>query len=91
MGRQAGIRIGDGELNQAFEVIAENNGMTIEAFIETLASEGASYEELRAQVRKEMIIQRVQRGKVGRQGSDYRSKNSMGFFSYRRISKRAVS
>jgi peptidyl-prolyl cis-trans isomerase SurA len=67
MGRQAGIRIGDGELNQAFEEIAKNNGMTIEAFIETLASEGASYEELRAQVRKEMIIQRVQRGKVGRQ------------------------
>ena len=67
MGRQAGVRVGDGELNQAFEEIAKNNSMTIEAFIETLASEGASYEELRTQVRKEMIIQRVQRGKVGRQ------------------------
>ena len=67
MGRQAGVRVGDGELNQAFEEIAKNNGMTIEAFIETLASDGESYEELRVQVRKEMIIQRVQRGKVGRQ------------------------
>ena len=61
------MRIGDGELNQAFEEIAKNNEMTLEAFIESLESEGASYEELRNQVRKEMIIQRVQRGKVGRQ------------------------
>ena len=29
MGRQAGVRVGDGELNQAFEEIAKNNSMTI--------------------------------------------------------------
>jgi len=67
MGRQAGVRVGDGELNQAFEEIAKNNSLSLEAFIESLESEGSSYEDLRAQVRKEMIIQRVQRGKVGRQ------------------------
>ena len=67
MAIRGGVRIGDGELNQAFEEIAKNNEMTLEAFIESLESEGASYEELRNQVRKEMIIQRVQRGKVGRQ------------------------
>ena len=69
MGRQAGIRIGDGELNQAFENIAENNGMSLNEFIETFEAEanGESYEELRSQVRNEMIIQRVQRGKVGRE------------------------
>ena len=67
MARQAGVRVGDGELNQAFEEIAQNNELSIEAFIESLESEGASYEELRDQVRREMIIQRVQRGKVGRQ------------------------
>ena len=66
MGRQAGIRVGDGELNQAFENIAQTNGLSLEEFIKTLESEGESYEELRSQVRKEMIIQRVQRGKVGR-------------------------
>jgi|TARA_B110000971_G_scaffold219254_1_gene259922 peptidyl-prolyl cis-trans isomerase SurA len=67
MAARGGVRVGDGELNQAFEGIAANNNMTLDAFIESLASEGASYEELRDQVRKEMIIQRVQRGKVGRQ------------------------
>lgn len=67
MAIRGGVRVGDGELNQAFEEIAKNNKMTLEAFIESLESEGASYEELRDQVRKEMIIQRVQRGKVGRQ------------------------
>ena len=67
MAIRSGVRVGDGELNQAFEEIAKNNEMTLEAFIESLESEGASYEELRDQVRKEMVIQRVQRGKVGRQ------------------------
>ena len=67
MGRQAGIRVGDGELNQAFENIAQSNGLSLESFIEALEAEGESYEELRSQVRKEMIIQRVQRGRVGRE------------------------
>ena len=67
MGRQAGIRVGDGELNQAFENIAQSNGLSLESFIETLEAEGESYEGLRSQVRKEMIIQRVQRGRVGRE------------------------
>ena len=67
MGVQAGVRVGDGELNQAFEEIAKNNNLSLEAFIESLEEQGASYEDLRTQVRKEMIIQRVQRGRVGRQ------------------------
>jgi peptidyl-prolyl cis-trans isomerase SurA len=67
MGRQAGIRVGDGELNQAFENIAKSNGLSLEEFIQTLEAEGESYEELRSQIRKEMIIQRVQRGRVGRE------------------------
>jgi len=67
MGRQAGIRVGDGELNQAFENIAQSNGLSLESFIEALEAEGESYEDLRSQVRKEMIIQRVQRGRVGRE------------------------
>ena len=65
MARRAGIKVGDGELNQAFENIAQTNGLSLDEFIKTLELDGASYEELRSQVRKEMIIQRVQRGKVG--------------------------
>jgi peptidyl-prolyl cis-trans isomerase SurA len=34
-------------------------------FINYLESNGDSYEELRENVRKQMIIQRVQRGRVG--------------------------
>ena len=67
MARKAGVRIGDGELNQAFENIAQSNGLSLEGFIETIESEGESYEKLRSQVRNEMIIQRVQRGRVGRE------------------------
>ena len=43
MGRQAGIRVGDGELNQAFENIAQSNGLSLEDFIQTLEAEGESY------------------------------------------------
>ncbi|MDG0965968.1 MAG: peptidylprolyl isomerase, partial [SAR86 cluster bacterium] len=67
MGRRAGVRVGDGELNEAFERIAQNNELTLEEFIQSLEAEGESYEGLRSQVRKEMIIQRVQRGTVGRE------------------------
>ena len=41
MAQRAGIRIGDGELNQAFIEIAESNGLTLEEFIESLESQGA--------------------------------------------------
>ena len=40
MGRQAGIRVGDGELNQAFENIAQSNVLSLENCIETLEAEG---------------------------------------------------
>ncbi len=44
-----------------------NNCILPKIFRKTLEAEGESYEELRSQVRKEMIIQRVQRGRVGRE------------------------
>ena len=37
----------------------------LQEFINFLESNGDSYEELRENVRKQMIIQRVQRGRVG--------------------------
>jgi len=67
MADRAGVRVSDDELNQAFEEIASNNQLSIEQFIASLESEGGSYEDLRLQVRKEMLIQRVQRGRVGRE------------------------
>ena len=66
MADRAGIRVSDTELNASFQNIAQNNQLSLEEFIETIESEGESYQDLREQVRQEMIIQRVQRGRVGR-------------------------
>ena len=65
LGEKAGIKISDSELNSSLSMIAAQNSMDIEKFKESLESSGESYTNLRESVRKEMIIQRVQRGKVG--------------------------
>ena len=64
-GQDFGIRISDGELNQTFIQIAANNGVDLEQFIENYEASGQSYEKLREEIRRDMIIQRVQRGMVG--------------------------
>ena len=63
-GEEFGIRISDGELNQTFIQIAANNGVNIEQFISDYEASGQSYEKLREEIRRDMIIQRVQRGIV---------------------------
>jgi peptidyl-prolyl cis-trans isomerase SurA len=63
-GEEFGIRISDGELNQTFISIAANNGVNIEQFISDYEASGQSYEKLREEIRRDMIIQRVQRGIV---------------------------
>ncbi|MEZ5574018.1 MAG: peptidylprolyl isomerase [Halioglobus sp.] len=63
-GARAGVRISDEQLNDAVQRIAAQNRMTLEQFREALARQGQSYEAMREQVRREMIIQRVQAGHV---------------------------
>ena len=63
-GEEFGIRISDGELNQTFITIAANNGVNIEQFISDYEASGQNYEKLREEIRRDMIIQRVQRGIV---------------------------
>ena len=65
MAERAGIRISDTELNNTITRIASSNGMTLEQFISYLSTEGESYDVLRENVKKEMTIQRIQRGRVG--------------------------
>ena len=65
LGDLFGIRISDGELNQTFDTIAANNQLSLEEFIVTIEEAGQSYESVREKIRNDMIIQRVQRGKVG--------------------------
>ena len=63
-GEEFGIRISDGELNQTFVQIAANNGVSLEQFIRDYEASGQNYEKLREEIRRDMIIQRVQRGIV---------------------------
>ena len=65
MAERAGIRISDTELNDTIARIASSNGMTLEQFISYLSTEGESYDVLRENVKKEVTIQRIQRGRVG--------------------------
>tara|TARA_Y100000996_G_scaffold318675_1_gene254811 strand:+ start:754 stop:1995 length:1242 start_codon:yes stop_codon:yes gene_type:complete len=64
MADRAGIRISDAELNITMSRLASNNQMTLEDFIVFIEENGDSYEDLREQMRREMRIQRIQRGRV---------------------------
>jgi peptidyl-prolyl cis-trans isomerase SurA len=65
MGNRAGVRISDSELNDAITRIANNSNMGLQEFIVYIENDGESYESFRENVRKQMIIQRIQRGRVG--------------------------
>ena len=62
---RAGIKISDSELNQTLSSVSSQNNLSLEEFRIKLEAEGTSYKAFRDSVRKELIIQRVQRGKVG--------------------------
>lgn len=64
MGDRFGVRISDGQLDQAMARIAGQNGLTPEQFAMLLEQEGRSYGEIRQNIEREMIIQRVQQGNV---------------------------
>lgn len=64
--RQMGIRIGDSELNDAMRNVARNNGFnSLDAFEQALGSEGLSFQQAREQIRREMLVSRVQQQQVG--------------------------
>ena len=65
--RLIGVVCGISVLILGFYCIASQNNFTIEEFIDDLDLKGESYPEFREQIKKELIIQRVQRGKVGGQ------------------------
>ena len=62
---RAGIKISDTEVNKTLLGIASQNSLSLEEFRKDIEAQGSSYKDFRNTVRKEMIIQRVQRGKVG--------------------------
>ncbi|MEZ5599125.1 MAG: peptidylprolyl isomerase [Pseudomonadales bacterium] len=61
-----GVEIDDETLTRAVLQVAENNNMTLEQFQAALANDGLSYPVFREDVRREMILSRLQRGIVNR-------------------------
>jgi peptidyl-prolyl cis-trans isomerase SurA len=66
IGYNAGIRIGDEELNQAMARIASSNKLTMEEYIAQIHAQGSTVAVVREQIRNEITIMRVQQGKVMR-------------------------
>jgi peptidyl-prolyl cis-trans isomerase SurA len=61
-----GVTVDDETLTRAVSEFARDNGLEIEQFAARLTSEGRNYVEFREQIRKEMMMQRLQRGIVNR-------------------------
>ena len=64
IGERVGVRISDTQLNDAVVRIAAQNRLTLDQFRMALEKQGQSYPAMREQVRREMIMQRVQAGNV---------------------------
>lgn len=64
--QRAGVRIDDNSLNASLAEIAQQNGMTLADFRTKLETEKAgSYNQIREQVRQEMMTSRVRNRRVG--------------------------
>ncbi len=61
---RAGVRISDAQLNDSILRIAQQNQMSLDQFRQALDADGLSYASTREQIRKEMMLQRVQQGNV---------------------------
>ncbi len=64
MGRRAGVRISDEELTRAVQSIAQQAGLNLDQFQQALAQDGMNYRDFREQIRREMIVGRVQQNRV---------------------------
>ena len=61
-----GVEIDDETLTAAVRTFAGQNNMNIDQFRQALAQDGLSYREFREEIRREMIIGRLQRNMVNR-------------------------
>ncbi len=61
-----GVVVDDETLTRAVGSFASSNNMTIEQFAQRLAQDGRNYAEFREQIRREMLMQRLQQAVVNR-------------------------
>jgi peptidyl-prolyl cis-trans isomerase SurA len=67
LAHKAGFRVSAAELTQALNNIARQNQMNLVQFKQQVESEGVSYEELREQIKREILIHQIQQKEVGGQ------------------------
>jgi len=63
--KRAGMNISDEYVNVSIEKIARSNRMSMDAFKETLAAEGMSFEAFQDNVRKEITINQLRNREIG--------------------------
>lgn len=64
--RNQGIRVSDQELNQTLQRIARQNKLSLPQFREALIAEGRDYAQVRDQIRRELLLSKVQQSNVNR-------------------------
>lgn len=62
--RDRGIQISDAEVDAGLQRIAQQNRMDMQQFARAVAADGMSMEQLRAQVREELLISKLRRQEV---------------------------
>lgn len=66
MGYNSGIRISDEEVNQTLDRVAASNNMSMEEYIAQIHASGSTMAKVRQEIVDEIIIMRVQQGRVMR-------------------------
>ncbi len=61
---RVGVRVSDQELNETLKGIAAQNGMQLDQFLAALTADGIEYADMREQIKREVMISRVQNGVV---------------------------
>ncbi len=64
--KKQGVRVGDQELNDTLQRIAKENNLTLAQFREALIAQGRDYAQVRAQIRRDLLNQKVQQTLVNR-------------------------
>jgi len=64
LAKQTGVRVDDGQLDQALQRIARENNMDIAAFRATLEHDGVSFPKFRDDIRNEMILERLREREI---------------------------
>jgi peptidyl-prolyl cis-trans isomerase SurA len=62
--KKAGIKIDDATLNQTVAKIAAQNGITVDVLKNQITQQGMSYDQYRAEIRKEMILSQVEQHEI---------------------------